>query len=311
MKDCLPVRFALALALLLTTAEAIAREQEELAIRTVLLSEHPSDFVPTLYVKGKVATVLRFEASVDPARTRMLAWEGRFEPLLVGGRKVIVEPLQDLQEDDGLPLLVTLANGKEVPFLLKPAGDGMRSRVDQQVNVFEDPRGYDAMYSTLMDSLKQRRVLEEENQRLREEEHSADHALATLLAQGNLKHTPFTRRQGWRLKEEGADILVEVLSSKTLPKVAVLFTLTNRDAKKPWRMREARLSTVSGGNSRAFALRMQQEEIPPGAMGRIAVVADDSAFQSQQGLEQLALELLRADGLSQAYLVLEQRFIRE
>ncbi|WP_233605175.1 MULTISPECIES: DUF2381 family protein [Corallococcus] len=297
--------------MLLTTAEAIAREQEELAIRTVLLSEHPSDSAPTVYVKGKVATVLRFETSVDPARTRMLAWEGRFEPLLVGGRKVIVEPLQDLQEDDGLPLLVTLANGKEVPFLLKPAGDGRRSRVDQQVNVFEDPRGYDAMYSTLMDSLKQRRVLEEENQRLRAEEQSADHALATLLAQGKLKHTPFTRRQGWRLKEEGADILVEVLSSKTLPKMAVLFTLTNRDAKKSWRMMEARLSTVSGGNSRAFALRMQQEEIPPGAMGRIAVVADDSAFQSQQGLEQLALELLRADGLSQAYLVLEQRFIRE
>ncbi|AFE04644.1 hypothetical protein COCOR_02437 [Corallococcus coralloides DSM 2259] len=311
MRDCLPARFALALALLLTTAEAIARAQEELAIRTVLLSEHPSDSAPTLYVKGKVATVLRFETSVDPARTRMLAWEGRFEPLLAGGRKVVVEPLRDLGEDEGVPLLVTLANGKQVPFLLKPAEEGGRNAVDQQVNVFEDPRGYDAMYSTLMDSLKQRRALEDENHRLREEEHSADHALATLLAQGNLKHTPFTRRQGWRLKEEGADILVEVLSSKTLPKMAVLFTLTNRDAKKPWRMMEARLSTVSGGNSRAFALRMQQEEIAPGAMGRIAVVADDSAFQSPQGLEQLALELFRSDGLSQAYLVLEQRFIRE
>ncbi|MBN9686817.1 MULTISPECIES: DUF2381 family protein [unclassified Corallococcus] len=297
--------------MLLTTAEAVAREQEEPAVRTVLLSEHPSDSAPTLYVKGKVATVLRFGTPVDPARTRMLAWEGRFEPLLAGGRKVVVEPLQDLGEDDGVPLLVTLANGKQMPFLLKPAEKGRRNAVDQQVNVFEDPRGYDAMYSTLMDSLKQRRVLEEENRRLRDEEHSADHALATLLAQGDLKHTPFTRRQGWRLKEEGADILVEVLSSKTLPKMAVLFTLTNRDAKKPWRMMEARLSTVSGGAARAFALRTQHEEIAPGAMGRIAVVADDSAFQSPQGLEQLALELFRSDGLSQAYLVLEQRFIRE
>ncbi|MGE6762011.1 DUF2381 family protein [Corallococcus interemptor] len=276
---------ALALALLLTSVDAAAREREELAIRTVLLSEHPSDSMPTLFVKGKVVTVLRFETPVDPTRTRMLAWEGRFEPLL--------------------------ASGKQVSFLLKPASEGQRSAVDQQVNVFEDPRGYDAMYSTLMDSLKQRRVLEDENQRLREEERSADHALATLLAQGNLKHTPFVRRQGWRLKEEGADILVEVLSSKTLPKVAVLFTLTNRDAKKPWRMMEARLSTVSGGSSRAFALRMQQEQIAPGATGRIAVVADDSAFQSPRGLEQLALELFRSDGLSQAYLVLEQRFIRE
>ncbi|RKH51309.1 DUF2381 family protein [Corallococcus sp. AB050B] len=311
MKDCLPVRLALALALSLMTVNAAAREREELAIRTVLLSEHPSDSTPTLYVKGRVVTVLRFETPVDPTRTRMLAWEGRFEPLLAGGRKVVVEPLQDLGEDEAIPLLVTLASGKQVPFLLKPAGEGQRSAVAQQVNVFEDPRGYDAMYSTLMDSLKQRRVLEDENQRLREEEHSADHALATLLAQGNLKHTPFVRRQGWRLKEDGADVLVEVLSSKTLPKVAVLFTLTNRDAKKPWRMMEARLSTVSGGSSRAFALRMQQEQIAPGATGRIAVVADDSAFQSPRGLEQLALELFRSDGLSQAYLVLEQRFIRE
>ena len=74
MKDCLPVRLALALALLLTTVDATAREREELAIRTVLLSEHPSDSTPPLYVKGKVVTVLRFETPVDPTRTRMLAW---------------------------------------------------------------------------------------------------------------------------------------------------------------------------------------------------------------------------------------------
>ncbi|MBN8227158.1 DUF2381 family protein [Corallococcus macrosporus] len=89
MKDCLPSRLAVALALFLTTVDAAAREREELAIRTVLLSEHPSDSTHTLYVKGKVATVLRFEMPVDPARTRMLAWEGRFEPLLAGGTRWI------------------------------------------------------------------------------------------------------------------------------------------------------------------------------------------------------------------------------
>ncbi|RKH33304.1 DUF2381 family protein [Corallococcus praedator] len=294
--------------MLLLSAAVEAREP---AVRTVLLSEHPEDSTPSVYVKGAVSTVLRFEAPVDASKTRMLAWEGRFEPLLVGGRKVVVEPLRDLAEDEGVPLLVTLTNGREIPLLLRPPGQGRRAELDQQVNVFEDRQRYEAMYSTLMDSLKQQRVLKEENARLRQEEHSTDHALATLLANGDFKHTPFTNRRRWALREEGANIVVEVLTSKTVPKVAVLFSLTNHDAKNPWSLMEARLSTVSGGKSRPFALRVQHDEIAPGATGRIAVVADDSVFQSPQGLEQLALELFRSDGLSQAYLVLEWRLFKE
>ncbi|RKH10822.1 DUF2381 family protein [Corallococcus sp. CA053C] len=306
MVTCLPARFALAL--LLVTAAAEAREP---AIRTVLLSEHPEDSTPSVYVKGAVATVLRFEAPVDAARTRLLAWEGRFEPLLVGGRKVVVEPLRDLGEDEGVPLLVTLTNGRAIPFLLKAPGLGKRAAMDQQVNVFEDPQRYDAMYSTLRDSLKRQRELAEENERLRQEERSPDHALATLLANGDLKHTPFERGQRWRLKQEGADILIEILKSRAVPKVAVLFTVTNLDAKTPWGLMEARMSTVSEGTPRPFALRVQRDEIAPGSKGRIAVIADDTVFQSPQGLEQLALELFRSDGLSQAYLVLEWRHFKE
>ncbi|MCY1045908.1 DUF2381 family protein [Corallococcus sp. bb12-1] len=294
--------------MLLLSAAVEAREP---VVRTVLLSEHPEDFTPSVYVKGAVSTVLRFEAPVDPAKTRMLAWEGRFEPLLVGGRKVVVEPLRDLEEDEGVPLLVTLTNGREIPFLLKPPGQGRRAELDQQVNVYEDRQRYEAMYSTLMDSLKQQRALKEENARLRQEERSPDHALATLVANGDLKQTPFALGQRWRLKEEGADIVVEILTSKKVPKVAVLFNVTNRDAKRPWKLMEAQLSTVSGKKPRPFALRMQQDEIAPGSMGRIAVIADDSVFQSPQGVEQLALELFRADGLSQAYLVLEWRLFKE
>ncbi|RKH47195.1 DUF2381 family protein [Corallococcus sicarius] len=306
MVTCLPARFALAL--LLVTAVAQAREP---AVRTVLLSEHPEDFTPSVYVKGAVSTVLRFEAPVDAAKTRLPAWEGRFEPLLVGGRRVVVEPLRDLGEDEGVPLLVTLTNGQELPFLLRAPGPGKRAALDQQVNVFDDPQRYEAMHSTLRDSLKRQRELAEENERLRQEERSPDHALATLLANGDLKHTPFQYGQRWRLKQEGADILIEILKSHVVPKVAVLFTVTNLDAKTPWGLMEARMATVSGGKPRPFALRVQRDEIAPGSTGRIAVIADDTVFQSPQGLEQLALELFRSDGLSQAYLVLEWRQFRE
>lgn len=305
MVTCLPARFALAL--LLVTAAAQAREP---AVRTVLLSEHPEDFTPSVYVKGAVSSVLRFEAPVDAAKTRLLAWEGRFEPLLVGGRRVVVEPLRDLGEDEGVPLLVTLTNGRELPFLLRAPGPGKRAALDQQVNVFDDPQRYEAMYSTLRDSLKRQRELAEENERLREEERSPDHALATLLANGDLKHTPFERGEKWFLREKGADIQVEVLKSKTVSKAGVIFTVTNH-AKTSWGLMEARLSTVSGSKPRPFALRMQQDEIAPGATGRIAIIADSSVFQSAQGLEKLALELLRSDGLSQAYLVLEWRLFKE
>ncbi|MCY1031295.1 DUF2381 family protein [Corallococcus sp. BB11-1] len=293
--------------MLLLSAAVEAREP---AVRTVLLSEHPEDFTPSVYVKGAVSTVLRFEAPVDPAKTRMLAWEGRFEPLLVGGRKVVVEPLRDLGEDEGVPLLVTLTNGREIPLLLKAPGQGRRAALDQQVNVFENQQRYEAMYSALMDSLKKQRVLVEENERLRLEERSPDHALATLLANGEVKDTPFNQGQRWFLKEEGADVLVQVLTSRTVPKVGVLFTVTNH-GKTAWSLKEVRLSSVAGSKPRPFALRMQHDEIAPGATGRIAIIANNSVFQSPQGLEQLALELFRSDGLSQAYLVLEWRLFKE
>lgn len=150
----------------------------------------------------------------------------------------------------------------------------------------------------------------EENERLRQEERSPDHALATLLANGDLKHTPFMVDKTWLLKQDGADIKVDVLKSKTVSKAGVIFTVTNH-AKTSWGLMEARLSTVSGSKPRPFALRLQQDEIAPGATGRIAIIADDSVFQSPQGLEKLALELFRSDGLSQAYLVLEWRLFKE
>nr|WP_244237097.1 DUF2381 family protein [Corallococcus llansteffanensis] len=46
--------------------------------------------------------------------------EGRFEPLGIVGRKVILEPRQELDSDEGFSLMVTLADGREVPFLLRP-----------------------------------------------------------------------------------------------------------------------------------------------------------------------------------------------
>jgi hypothetical protein len=99
--------------------------------------------------------------------------------------------------------------------------------------------------------------------------------------------------------------------SETVPKTAVLFTVMNKDRAAPWKLSEARLSTASRLEPRPFALRQEIAEIAPGASGRIAVVADHSAFDSKRGLEQLVLELFRSDGMQQVQVVLELQATRE
>jgi hypothetical protein len=157
--------------LLFLSSVTMAREFDaRLESRTLQISDHPADTAHTLYVAGRVNTVLRFEQDCDPDRTRLTGWEGRFEPLLVGGRKVVLEPLRDLGVDERIPLLVTLADGTEIPFVLSPPSREKWGWTDHQVNVFKNRESYDAVLSALYAALKRERKLSEENERLKKEE---------------------------------------------------------------------------------------------------------------------------------------------
>jgi uncharacterized protein (TIGR02268 family) len=289
------------LLLILVAFVATAQERGPF-VRNIYLSGNPLREVPRVYVGGRVATVLRFQGRVDSAKTKLLGWEGRFEPLLVGGNKVVLEPLQNIASEEPFLLLVTLADGTELPFTVT-AGDS--ERVDQQVNVFPDPESTDAIRSRLSDAHVRERRLQEENARYRKEEISVDHALAQLLANDAKQMTSFLRDKKWSLKCDGATIDVQSFTGQG--KIAVVFNITNLDPATPWRMMEARLMTATTLEPRPFALRMNRTEIDPGASGRIAVVADETAFSSKKGTEQLVLELFRNDGLQVAYVVLEKR----
>ncbi|MBZ4417549.1 DUF2381 family protein [Myxococcus sp. RHSTA-1-4] len=282
---------------------------ETLSIRTPLLSDSPDGTTHRIHVKGQVATVLRFELPCDPARTKLLGWEGRFEPPLVGGRKVVLEPLRDLAPEEGVPLLVTLADGTEIPFLVRPPRQEEWGRADQQVNVFRDRESYDAVLSSLHDALKKKRVLEEQVERYRMEETSADHALAALLASGAIAQTPFVMYRRWAGRDEDAE--VETLVFKGKDKAAVVFKVRNHDTQRDWSIKEARLMTVSGGQRRAVAVRATQDSIPPGASGAIAFVVDGGAFVEGGALTNLMLELYRHDGLRHAYVLLEHNLARK
>ncbi|ADO68682.1 uncharacterized protein STAUR_0878 [Stigmatella aurantiaca DW4/3-1] len=106
---------------------------DKVVIRTEKVSDHPSIRTSSVYVSGQVATVLRVEKDVDPAKTKLLGWERRFEPLLVGSKKVVLEPIRDLAIDETVPLLVTLVDGTEIPFIVKPP-----SRKDWGSNCFRE-----------------------------------------------------------------------------------------------------------------------------------------------------------------------------
>ncbi|NMO17401.1 DUF2381 family protein [Pyxidicoccus fallax] len=297
------------LLLLLLASAASAHERESLAVRSILLSEHPDNSTHRVYVKGQVATVLRFEKPVAQDKTRLLGWEGRFEPLVVADRRVLLEPLHDLASEEGVPLLVTLVDGTEVPFLLRPPDRDAAAWTDQQVNVFEDRESYEAIHSALIRALKDNQTLEEENERLRQEETSPDHALAALLVSGAATQTPFVVKRRWFFKDVDADVEVRVFSGKT--KAAVVFNITNRDSKQSWRLSRTRSWNTASGQPRGVAVKTARPSIPPGESGSVAVVADRSAFMDKEGPGQLALELFRHDGQMQVQVVLDPRLARE
>ena len=55
---------------------------------------------------------------------------------------------------------------------------------------------------------------------------------------------------------------------------------------------------------------MDRAEIIPGQSGTIAVVMDQSAFESKAGLRDLALEIFRQDGLRQVLVNVDHRIVR-
>jgi uncharacterized protein (TIGR02268 family) len=292
----------------LMASTALAQAREAAVVRTFFISEHPEQEAHRVGVTGQVATVLRFEQPCDAARTRLLGWEGRFEPPAVFGKMVVLVPLRDLAEDERVPLLVTLADGTEVPFLVGPPReqDGLP---DQQVNVFRNRESYDAVLSALYDSLGREQKLRSENERFRKEETSPDHALAALLISGELRQTPFRVVRKWLFKEPDAELNIHALSGKL--KAAVLVTIKNHDPRLPWSLKEVRLMTSPGGQVRTAAMRASSPVILPGKEGRLAFIVDRSAFMDEGRPTPLVMELFRHDGLRQALVVLDPRIVRE
>lgn len=204
---------------------------------------------------------------------------------------------------------MTLADGKELPFTVTSRD----AQFDHQVNVFPDDETKGALQSRLAHTQARERILQEENERFRNEETSIDHALAALLANDALKMTPFRPIVVHLAKDpHGVEFLITVLASKKNNKVAVIFNVKNNSPIDSWSLLEARLTTEGNGERRPFALRTSRNDWGPGGeSGQVAVVLDGSAFDSRNGPDRLVLELFRkGDGLRQAWIFLDRQLLR-
>lgn len=263
--------------------------------RSIYFSRHAKAEVPELFVAGGVVTTLRFPTACDPSRTSLLGWDGRFEPLLAGGRSVVIVPLQSLAPGDRFLLLVTLMDGTELPFTVTAS----THRVDRQVNVFPNLTSPEALQQALEEKTQENELLLVENERHQQQASSVDHALAALLVNDQIAMTPFTEGDTWLLREGNIEVQVKLFvpRGKLAPmKAAVVFTVNNKDPKRPWQLQEARLSTFTSREPRPFALRSLPSSIAPGKTGRIAVITNFDALDAPLDGGKLVLELFRDGG---------------
>ena len=295
--------------LLVVSTSTLAQQQlcltELSRPRSIYVSKGSKAEVPELFVAGEVVTTLRLDSPCDSSRTKLLGgWEGHFEPVLAGGTSVVIVPLRNLAPGDRFKLLVTLADGTELPFTLTAS----KTFVDRQVNVFPNPESPDALRSALEESRQENKALRDENRRRENEEISANHALATLLVNRKVSMTRLKQNQKWSQSDE--ELKATSLIFEGNGRSAVLIQLTNLHQTRPWKLQEARLSTFTTGESRPFAMRISPAELLPGKTGFIAIVTDDSSFMTQEGWGKLVLEIFRDGGLRQGYLVLERKLQR-
>ena len=58
----------------------------------------PDEPVPAVHVAAEVATTLVLPVDVDSLSTRLVGGDGRFEPLMIAGRTIVLIPLRSLAE---------------------------------------------------------------------------------------------------------------------------------------------------------------------------------------------------------------------
>jgi len=222
---------------------------------------------------------------------------------------VVATPPSDPRPTERSALTVVLANKKSrgPPIATAPLAGG---RTDEAARVsVSDEDAYRDLRSALAETLKRERALREENERLKADDRSADQSLAALLMNGDMRKVGFRRVSWERLKDGGLDVKVELFSAPR--KAATLITLTNGRGNPSWKFGEARVSrNLTSLTAVPFSFTTDRDEIGPGETGKIVVVVDGKAFASAQGLEDLAVQIFRDDGIEELLVNLDRALVQ-
>jgi hypothetical protein len=264
----------------------------------------PDQPVQAVHVAAEVATTLMFPSEVDPVSTRLIGGEGRFEPLMIAGRAVVVVPIRALAEGERFSLIVGLKTGLRIPLTLQRPN--ARAPSDGQVDIYLSRDGEPAVRRALELAQTQLTTLAAENERRVQQEGSVDHALAALLAQDRVDLTPFKVASAKVIQDSDVDLKIVAFVPKQKGagpgRGAVVFRVTNKDPRRTWEFDEVRLLSVSTGDLKPVAVRLSAPTVGPGESGTIAAVMDMKAFGAGPPApsDHLVLELWRAGPARQA-----------
>jgi hypothetical protein len=264
-------------------------------------ADQPDQPVQTIHVSAEVATTLVFPSEVDPLGTRLVGGDGRFEPLMIAGRVVVIIPLHSLAAGESFSLVVALKGGLHIPLALRRPG--LRDTSDGQVDIYLNKDRAPAVRRALELSQSRVEALTAENGRHVQEEASVDHALAALLAQDRVDLTPFKLAVAKLRQDPDVDVkIVTFLPKKGADpgKGAVVFRIANKDPRTSWELDEVRLISSLTGDLKPFAMRASTQSIGPGQSGVVAVVVDMKMFGPPERSDHLVLELWRSGPARQA-----------
>lgn len=251
--------------------------------------------VQAVHVAAEVATTLVLPADVDSLSTRLVGGDGRFEPLMIAGRTIVIIPLRALAEGESFSLIVGLKTGLRIPLTLRRPNH--HDPTDGQVDIYLNQDEAPAIRRALELARSRLTTLTAENERHVQQEGSVDHALAALLAQDRVDLTPFKMAGAKLLQDSDVDLKIVTFIPKkgTDPgKGAVVFRVTNKDSRASWELDEVRLISSLTGDMKPIAVRSSSSSIGPGQTMAIAAVMDMKTFGSPDRSDRLVLELWRA-----------------
>ncbi|MGZ3458187.1 MAG: DUF2381 family protein [Archangium sp.] len=272
-------RRALCLLPLMIAASAAAQPRlvsgPELKARQLVLPDSSSAPPPAVHAAPGYATVLEFDASIDPDSVSVEGREERFAMVEATTRLVVLRPALPLLEDRPLLLKVGFADGlppTQATLALVPATD----EVDVQVRVIRRPRSVPALESEL------------EAVRARCEAGG----FVKLALSGELRGGVTWERLA--LTRSWSDVKVVTQEVyRTLTHAVVTVELKLPPGARPWTPGEAWLRDATGRVVRRLPVWMDGTRLQPGEARSLAVELERPSKETDQ---HWGLELREKDG---------------